>query len=235
MVRSRLVRVEERREKNRLVYATFGIIALIVFLALFGLKILVGFSLLVDRIRGGSPQTTQTESILVPPVLNPLPDAINTNELTVTGNGQEGMTLVLYVNGSEVKKMTIEESGNFSIPLKLSDGSNSISAKIIDDKGNASALSAVYTVNVKKSAPTLEVSEPNDGDKISGEKNTVLVAGRTEEGTKVTINGRLAILGSDASFHMNVQLSEGDNTITVIATDLAGNQTLVERKVTYQK
>lgn len=235
MVRSRLARVEERRERNRIVYATFGIITLVVFLALFGLKILVGFSLLVDRIRGGSPQASQSESILVPPVLNPPPETTNTNDLTISGSGQTGMTLVLYVNGAEAKKLTIEESGIFSIPIKLSDGSNSISAKTIDEEGNTSALSEVYTINVKKSAPVLEVTQPSDGDKIQSEKNIVLVAGRAEEGTKVTINGRLAILGSDGSFRMNIQLSEGDNTITVIATDLAGNQTLVERKVNYQK
>ncbi|EKD87591.1 MAG: hypothetical protein ACD_36C00012G0003, partial [uncultured bacterium] len=141
----------------------------------------------------------------------------------------------LFRNDSEIKKLTLDESGNFSVPIKLSEGANAISTKIIDEEGNASELSTVYTVTYKKSAPVLEVSQPNDGDNITGEKNTVLVSGRAEENAKVTINGRLAILGSDGSFHVTITLSEGDNTITIIATDKAGNQTLIERKVNYQR
>lgn len=232
---SRIARVQEKRERKRLIYALFGIVALIVFFALFGLKMLVGFSLLVDRIRGGSPSVKQTENLLLPPVLNPPPEATNSAEIFISGSAQPNRTLVLYVNGLETKKFSIDQSGIFSYLLTLSDGTNSVSAKVVDEKGEMSELSQVYTVTVKKIAPKLEISQPNNGDKITGEKNSVLVTGKTEESSKVTVNGRLAIVSSDGSFRMTVTLSEGDNTLTIIATDVAGNQTLVERKVTYER
>lgn len=232
---SRIARVAEKREKKRLTYALFGIVILIVFFAIFGLKLLVGFSLLVDRIRGTTPSVKQTENLLLPPVLNPPPEATNSAEIFISGSAQPDRTLVLYVNGEEVKKLSIDQSGTFSFLMTLSDGTNSVSAKVVDEKGDVSELSQVYTVTVKKSAPKLEISQPNNGDKITGEKNTVLTAGNTDEGAKVTINGRLAIVASDGSFRMTVTLTDGENTITIIATDEAGNQTLVERKVTYER
>lgn len=236
MVRSRLARVEERRERQRLVFSLIGMIAVLGFLAIFGLKILVGFSLLVDRIRGGSPPSpAQNVSVLVSPILDPLPEATNINELTITGSAQSGVTVVVYVDGSEKKKLTVLESGTFSVPVTLPEGSHTISAKVIDDKGNASELSNIFTVVVKKTPPTLEMSQPNDGDKITGEKNTVLVTGHTEERAHVSVNGRVVIINSDGSFRMTVSLSDGENIIKIIATDEAGNQTLLERKVTYEK
>ncbi len=201
---SRIIRVQERRERQRLIYAIIGSIALLVFLALFGLKILVGFSLLVDRIRGGSPPPSQTQAVLIPPTLNPLPTSTNNEEVTITGSGQTAHTLILFLNDKEVKKLTIEENGIFSIPVTLTKGTNTISSKVIDDKGNTSELSNILTVTLKKDAPILEISDPADGFTIQSESNKLTVLGRTEEGASITINGRFVIVGSDGSFRTSV-------------------------------
>lgn len=235
MAPSRIARVQERRERQRLFYSTVGIIAVIVFLALFGLKILVGFSLLVDRIRGGSPPPAQTQTVLIPPTLNPLPTSTNSEDVTVTGSGQSALTLVLFLNDKEFKKLTIEEGGTFSIPVKLTKGANIISSKVVDDKGNTSELSNIISITLKKDAPLLEISEPTDGATIHSDSNKVNVVGKTDEGNSVTINGRFVIVASDGSFRSPVSLNEGENILTIVAADNAGNQTVVDRKVTYQK
>lgn len=235
MARSRLVRVEERREQKRLVYSLLGIVAIIVFIALFGLKILVGFSLLVDRIRGGSPVPTPSQALLLPPTIDPLPEATNSASLTVTGSAQAGMTLIVYLNNNEAKKMTVPDNGNFTFQLTFSDGPNALSAKILDDKGSSSELSNIVAVIIKKSAPILELEKPVDNSSFSGDQNKVEVSGKTEEGVSVTVNDRLIITSSDGSFHTTVSVSEGDTIIRVVATDQAGNTTKIERKVTYHQ
>lgn len=227
--------MQERRERQRLLFSTLGIVALIVSLALFGLKILVGFSLLVDRIRGGSPTPSQTQTVLIPPTLNPLPASTNNEKVTITGSGQSAHTLILFLNDKEIKKLTIEENGIFSIPVTLMNGINTISSKVIDDKGNTSELSNILTVILKKEAPILEISEPADGLTVQSDSNKLTMVGKTEEGASVTINGRFVIVGSDGSFQTSVGLNEGENTLTIVAADTAGNQTVVERKVNYQK
>lgn len=47
-----------------------------------------------------------------------------------------------------------------------------------------------------------------------------------------TINGQSVTVGSNGTFSTTVELTEGDNTITVIAKDAAGKTTTVTRKVT---
>lgn len=236
MAKSRLLRVEERREQKRLLFSLVGIIALILFLAFFGLKILVGFSVLVMRIKGAGPSPTPTQSILIAPILDPQPEATNSGSLTITGTGTGGTALILYLNDTEAKKMALPDDGTFSIPLTLKDGTNTLSAKITDDKGNISNLSNVISVTVKKAAPILQVDQPTDGSTVTSDQNTITVNGKAEENTTVTVNGRLAIVSSiDGSFRLTYGLSEGDNVLRIIATDAAGNQTTIDRKVTYKK
>jgi ADP-ribosylglycohydrolase len=42
---------------------------------------------------------------------------------------------------------------------------------------------------------------------------------------KVTVNGSAVSVSSNGSFSKSVNLTEGTNTITIIATDIAGNTT----------
>ena len=48
----------------------------------------------------------------------------------------------------------------------------------------------------------------------------------------LTVNGEEVTVGSDGSFSTEITLEEGENTITVIATDTAGKSTTVTRTVT---
>lgn len=235
MAKSRLMRVEERRERRRLFLSLLGIIAIIVFLAVFGLRILVGFSVMVMRIKGTGPTPTPSQSVLIPPTLDPQPEATNSGNLMITGSGTGGATLVLYLNNNEAKKLSLDATGNFSIPMSLDDGTNTLSSKITDDKGNVSNLSNVLTILVKKTPPILQVDQPTDGSTVTSDQNTITVSGKAEENSTVTINGRLAIVANDGSFSLTYGLSQGDNSLVIVATDQAGNQTTVNRKVTYTK
>jgi hypothetical protein len=233
---SRYSRIEEKRARRRLLWAIFGSLAIIAFLALFGMKILVGFSLFVDMLRGTPPAPAKSEVLILPPALDPLPVATFSSTLKITGRGQEGLTLILYLNDKEAKKIALAKNASFSAQLSgLGEGLNTISAKLSDEKGNMSELSNVLTTSVKKSLPILEITSPEDNATVTGETNTVTVSGKSEEDTIVTINGRVVVLRTDNSFEYQYPLSEGDNTLTIQATDAAGNATRVERKVTYHK
>jgi len=45
---------------------------------------------------------------------------------------------------------------------------------------------------------------------------------------------RFVSVKDDGSFTYNLRLNDGENTLTIIARDAAGNETKLERKVTYQ-
>ncbi len=232
---SRLSRIEDQKQKKRLMAAIIGTIALVAFVAFFGVNALIGFSLFVDKIRGNSPQTGQSSSLILPPVLDPPVTATNSAQIVVTGKGQAGLSLIAYVNGEESDTQKIPDTGTFSIDVKLKEGANTISAKIGDDKENTSELSNVVSVTYANKPPTLTISDPSDNATINGEKNTVTVNGITGENTTVTVNDRFVVVHNDNSFSYDYPLNEGDNMLKIVATDSAGNKTTVERKVTYHR
>ncbi len=213
-----------------------GIFALLVFLLLFGVKILVAFSLLVDNLRGTTPKDPQqTQVIILPPVLDPLPEATNSAAIPVSGKAKGEVTVLLYVNEKQSEETKPETDGAFKFPaVALKEGTNVISAKATDGK-NTSELSEVYTTILKKGEPKLEISAPSDNAELSGEKQQTTVTGTTDSENTVRINDRIVVVRSDGSFSYDLPLSEGEQTIIIIAKDPAGNETKIERKVKFKK
>ena len=235
MVPSRLRRVEEKTAMRRMGLAVIGSIALLLFVAIFGLKILIGFSLLVDRIRGTAPQTQTNDVTLQPPVLNPLPEATNSATLIISGKGTAKATLTLTVNDKEYKKTKVGDDGTFSITdIPADEGDFTASAKISDDKNNVSQASNMISTTVDRKPPKLDVSDPEDGKTVNDGTHKVSVQGITDEDMKVTINGRIVVVKSDGSFTYAFALNDGENKLEIVSRDDAGNETKVTRTVTYQ-
>jgi len=235
MVSSRLRRVEEKDASRRITIAVFGIIGVSVFLLLFGVKILIGFSLLVDRIRGGSTPDAQQQTIVLPPVLNPLPEATGSATISVSGKGIPKTYVILYVNETEYKRIPVEADGAFTMSnIPIDKGNIAIYAKLIDDKNNISNASNTITTTADRTAPKLTIDKPENNATINDGTHKVTVTGITDEDMKVTINGRIVVVKSDGSFSYQLPLNDGENKLTIISKDEAGNETSVERTVTYQ-
>lgn len=212
-----------------------GMLALVVFLFVFGLKVLVGFSLIVDRMRGNTPQQQQAQEIILPPILDPLPEATNAATLTITGKSDAGLKIVLYIDEKESTTLPVESDGTFALTKKLGEGDHTVSAKAKNDKDAISDLSNVVTVSIKRSKPELIVTSPGDGSRIVGDSNTLVVKGKTASDNTVTVNDRLAVVSNDGSFSLTYSMSEGENTLHIVATDPAGNEEREDRRVTYSR
>lgn len=211
-----------------------AIVGTLLFFAIFGFRLLVGISLLLDRSSGAS--ITPTPVLLFPPLLDPIPEATNTAKIRVSGSAPADTSVLVFVNDSEVKNGTVPQDGFFTfdgIPLK--DGKNIITATVRDNQGNSSQSTDEFSIIYKKSGPALEVSTPESDMTVNGEENTFTVAGIVEDQTRVTVNDRLVVLKPDGGFSYTINLNEGVNAIKVIATDIAGNTTTIERQVTYFK
>jgi bacillopeptidase F len=236
-MRSRLRNYQDRKERRQIYLALVGIVGVFVFVVLFGVKLLVGFSLMVDKLRGSTPKDQQqSQTIVLPPLLDPLPTAVNTAEIKISGKAKGTVTILLYVNEEQTEKMTTKEDGAFEFAnVKIREGTNTISAKAKADKDSMSELSEVLTIQLKKTKPLLEISSPSDNAQISGEKQKTTVSGKTDADNTVMVNDRVVVVKSDGSFSYDLALNEGEQMITVLAKDQAGNETKVERKVTYKK
>lgn len=238
MLQSRLRKFEEKRQERKIIGSLIGIIAIFLFLVIFGVKILTAFSILVDNIKNGSKKSTTTtqNQLILPPELDPLPSATNSASIIITGKGTAGLTAILNINQLDTRETKVGDDGSFKFTsVPLTSGINSFTTKLADDKKNVSTDSEILTITYIKSKPKLELSSPSDGAKVTGEQNTIAVTGQTDDSNTVTINGRFVVVKNDGSFSYDFPLSEGDTTLKIIATDIAGNQTDIERKVSYSK
>ena len=160
--------------------------------------------------------------------------------ITDDDSGVDPDTITVKIdNGSAVSTgITKTPSGkgytcSYTPETALGDGSHTIYINASDHDGNAAAQKSVqFTVDTV--APTLNVSSPEDNFKTN--EDTVTVSGTTNDATSspviVTINGDPVTVQSNGSFSKSVALTEGDNTITIIATDSAGKSTTIVRHVT---
>lgn len=115
----------------------------------------------------------------------------------------------------------------------LADGSHTIKVDASDNDGNAATQKSV-TFKVDTVPPTLSITSPANG--FITKSSSVTVTGKTNDVTSspvtVTVNGAKVTIADDGTFTTSVSLKEGSNTITVIATDSAGQKTTVTRTVT---
>ena len=79
--------------------------------------------------------------------------------------------------------------------------------------------------------PPLSLDSPSDG--LTTEAPLVMVAGTTEPGVDLSVNGMMVAVEPDGSFYCLIVLVEGVNTIVATATDASDNSATASVSVTY--
>ena len=92
--------------------------------------------------------------------------------------------------------------------------------------------SAGEAITERSGSLTVTVLEPADGASVHSD--TVVVKGEAPPETVVTVNDDILIVESDGRFESEQLLGEGPNVIEVVASDLEGNEVIIEITVTYQ-
>jgi hypothetical protein len=178
----------------------------------------------------------RSSSVGAAPVVDSLPDYTREPQLQLTGKVpsfavQSGRTLQVVLNGAVVATTPLDPSGAFSAALALKDGANSISVTLIADR-DIVAMST-YTVVLDRTPPTLTVTQPAPGSTV--DSSNVIVAGTTEPGSTITVNGRIVVTAPDGTFTDSFSATPGSVPITVVARDRAGNETTQKLTVVAQQ
>lgn len=142
-------------------------------------------------------------------------------------------SVVMKVDGITVTSQAKidPDAGEISFtPLTaLPEGKHTVYVSAKDSYGNGASITWAFTVDTVP--PTLVVTAPTGGEITNNP--TLKVKGYTDAvDSDVTINGNAVPLAADGSFDYPVALSEGSNTITVEATDVAGHTVQIMKKVT---
>lgn len=160
--------------------------------------------------------------------------------VTDSGSGIDDTTIGIKIDSGSVITSGITKTAitngyscEYTPSSALSEGSHTITFSVSDNDGNA-ATAASVTFKIDTVPPTLNVTAPTDG--LVTNNSTLAVTGVTNDETSspvtLTVNGKAVTVGADGAFSTNVTLTEGENTITVVATDSAGKTTTVTRTVT---
>ncbi len=225
----------ERKSKRNLILAIVGIIIVFFLLFNFGISMLANFSLYISQIGKKADSTkTNQDTYVAPPVLNPLPSATNSASIVISGNAYKGQTILLYINDEEVGDQLVDSDGTFSFRETLKEGKNEISVKAKEEK-NESEFSITETVIYQNKSPELTIDSPSDGQKFGKGDESIQVNGKTDPDTDVTVNGFWAVTDENNHYSYSLRLKDGENTITVVATNIAGNKTEKSVKVNYSQ
>ncbi|MCR4904042.1 MAG: signal peptidase I [Butyrivibrio sp.] len=158
------------------------------------------------------------------------PDATVTyEELTITNHDSILVTCALNekyhvqieVNGKQVEKTDLLETGSYEFEVPLEVGQNDIYTYIVDEDNNMRSTS--YSVTKDVVGPSLElVSSYED---IVTQDEYITIEGAVNDFSKLMINNAEIEVEGDNTFKYDYSLKEGVNQIAVIASDEAGNET----------
>jgi hypothetical protein len=85
---------------------------------------------------------------------------------------------------------------------------------------------------VDTTPPQINIEFPTNDPFYTGD-SSILIYGTSSEPVDLIINGKATTLKNDLSFSQEISLNPGDNTITIKATDIAGNSVLKQLKVVF--
>ncbi|HEX9050891.1 MAG TPA: Ig-like domain-containing protein [Anaeromyxobacter sp.] len=173
---------------------------------------------------------------LTPTLTTPAgPLATNALDLIVAGTAEPNVTIRIRFGGAVVAELAADGAGAFSasVALPLADGTVVLTAVAVDAGGNVSPPTAPLSIAVDRTAPAAPVvSSPAAGAYVAS--TSVLVAGTAEPGATVRVTAASGatvdvVAKADGTFQATLALANGAQTVTVRATDAAGNFSEVTR------
>ncbi len=121
----------------------------------------------------------------------------------------------------------------------LPDGSYTLYLQAINSRTNASTIAQIpFVLDTAKPSGTLTLSESHDTEPVGDNITTleiVTLVGQTEPNSSVILNQTGALFTADTTGRFefpNVSLALGDNSFSVLATDVAGNTNNTTSRIT---
>lgn len=212
----------EKRTKRQTVFFLLLSLVLLFLLFVYGLPALLNLTGFISNYRKSSSIVAKKEIPPTTPRLSEDLAATSSAKVKISGVADPKMTVELWQNGVSQGTMVAKDDGTFNFNVNLNSGDNSFTVQAVSDSGEKSSLSAEYKISFLKNPPKLEVFAAADGT----------IAGKTDPGATVSVNDRLVVVDSIGKFSYQLNLKDGENKITVVATDPAGNQTKKELTAT---
>ncbi|MCA8838325.1 MAG: thrombospondin type 3 repeat-containing protein, partial [Proteobacteria bacterium] len=178
--------------------------------------------------------TVPTVTITAPQNLT----TVGTSPVTISGTVND-TNATLTINGAPINA----NGQTFTATVSLEEGTNTIIARAVNARGHQGTASVIVALDT--TPPTVMTDMPAQGQTVT--KETIDAAGRindltrgtlSQEDVTVTIKSTRGEVTAKTDnrrwLAKGIQLSPGQNTLTITAADAAGNITRQTHTVTYQ-
>lgn len=211
------------------------VVVLVFVFFMWGLPFIVGSLSFLNK---SKPKTIVdvplVDEAIAPPVLFIPFESTNSATLSISGYSTPLTKVNLFIDDELKSQVQTDSEGKFTTEgLSLNLGTNNIYAITVNDADKKSLPSKTIKLYYNNEKPTLEVTAPVDGTEIKGGEKKVTVSGKTGPDNTITVNGSTVIVSSEGIFQTSIGLSEGDNIITVVASNKFGNTNQIQKTIKY--
>lgn len=236
-MKSRLQQHQNKRFTLTIILAVFVLVSLLVFILFVGIQLVLNASVFIANLTA-KPQTSQlqnkTNSFYGRIDIDSIPTATNSAKIMVGGSVLNYDILKFYINDQSVKEKNMSASDTFSEEIgDLKKGENEVYIIALSKGTKKEQESKRYSVIFKDEKPKLEIKEPQDGLKTP--KQEIGISGITDKETYVRVNDSPVVVDAQGNFETSIRLKDGENKITIVTQDIAGNTESKTLTVTYQK
>lgn len=168
--------------------------------------------------------------ILGPVIIN-VANRVTINSGSVMGAETNPLWLALNVARYDV---TVNTGGALHAVVRAPAGTVNVNGRLRGsvscDRFNLNG-GVLQAVTGDTAPPVIKINQPAEGATVNTASITVSGTYSDESATTITVNG-IAATAQGNSFTANVLITEGQNTLLIVATDATGNRTEVTRTVT---
>lgn len=227
---------QQKKYFHQIIFYLLLLILIIIFIATIGIKLLINTTIFVAEIshrnRDYSNQKTAKTDYILPPKILELPNATNSAKIPIIIKAVSGKNLSIFLNDDLYKEATLQENF-FKTDIDLTPGENSIYLILEDPQTKEKKQSVMYRLIYKNEKPKLEITSPQNQEKVS--KDEIVIAGQTDKEVFVKISNLPVVVDAEGKFSSTLKLTQGENKIKIEAQDIAGNIEIKELTVIYQK
>ncbi len=231
------IRRLQRKTRQRLIITIVIIIFLSYFVFTWFLPTLIGGLSVLNRLKpkAEAPVNISEGVVLAPPVFDIPFEATNTAKIQVRGYINLSLQVEIYLDDELITTADAGTDGNFEVTLPLTLGTNNLYGRTVNNKGEKSLPSKKIKIIYTNEKPVINLQSPSDNQQITGGDKKIQINGTVApiDGISLDINGNQIIVNGDGPFSKTLDINEGDNNLTITASDQAGNITTVYRKVIY--
>jgi len=230
--RSRLNRTNQDQITKKTVFLGVLTITVLILVLVFGLPLLIKFSVFLGEGKKTADQTTKVLPPLAPRLVIPY-EATNSGNIKISGFAEPKVKVELFKNDNSIGVTEVSDDGDFIFDkVVLEEGNNGFSAVASTNEAGNGDGSKTIVVAYDKTPPKLELTNPSE-ESLTVDSADFDIVGTTDAEASVSINNRIAPVNNDGSFKLKWQLNMGKNDLEVTSMDLAGNQTKKKISITY--